>query len=78
MVACGLGWNQRGQSDGFTIWFRLGVRLRDEYGTYVYRMGPEPDVEVCRTIWCYGDRGVAWVCTACGESVGAERYQPSK
>ena len=77
MTPCGHGWHQLLQRDGGAAWFRVGVRLNDQYGTYIYRMGPEPDDATCRTIWCYGDRGVPWTCSACGSAVSAERYRPA-
>lgn len=76
MDPCGPKWHQRATSNGNTTWFWLGTRLRNEEGTYIYRVGPVPDDAFCSTIWCYGDRGVAWTCSACGEEIGSERYQP--
>lgn len=78
MTPCGPTWHQLAMSDGELIWFRLGVRMNDEFGTYIYRMGPEPDDAQCRTIWCYGDRGVPWTCAACGQAISAERHRPPK
>ena len=77
MTTCGPIWHQRALDDGF-IWFRLAVRMNDEFGTYIYRAGPEPDDAHCRTIWCYGDHGAPWICSACGQAISAERYRPPK
>ena len=41
-------------------------------GTYLYRIGPEPDDARCRTIWCYGDHGVPWTCAACGQPITSD------
>lgn len=76
MTSCAEGWHQLGQSDRRVMWFRLGTRLGDEYGTYIYRVGPVPDVRFCTTIWCYGDHGVPWTCSACGRAIERERYEP--
>ena len=76
MTPCGPTWHQRAASDGGTIWFRLATRMNDEHGTYIYRMGPAPDDDACRTIWCYGDKGVPWTCSACGDAVSTERHRP--
>ena len=75
-MSCDSKWHQRAASAGGIIWFWLGVRLNDDQGTYVYRVGPEPDDTACRTIWCYGDKGVPWTCCACGIAIGSERYRP--
>ena len=75
MAPCGPKWHQLAMSGGGTVWFRLAVRMGDECGTYIYRMGPEPNDAACRTIWCYGDKGVPWTCTACGTEVAGRRYQ---
>lgn len=70
MTPCGPRWHQLWLTDDEVTWFRLGTRMRDAQGTYIYRFGPKPDDSQCRTIWCYGDKGVPWICQACGERIG--------
>ena len=62
LAVCRVGWHR---TDG--IYFRLGTRLRD--GTYVYRVCRQPFEFAATTIWCYGDRGKAWVCSTCGRAI---------
>ena len=76
MAPCGPRWHRLTQPDGHAVWFRLAVRMADEHGTYIYRLGPEPDDASCRTIWCYGDGGVPWTCSACGSQIDSKRYRP--
>jgi hypothetical protein len=73
MFTCHDGWHVVAHA-GHGSYVRVAVRLRDEQGTYVYRVGPVPDDEACRTIWCYGDKGVPWTCTECGEPISAPVY----
>ena len=75
MFICHDGWHVVGDP-GELMYARVGVRLRDEHGTYIYRIGSVPDDKECRTIWCYGDRGVPWTCAACGEAISARMYDP--
>ena len=56
MSLCKRGWHRVGEPDDL-VYVRLAVRMRDRFGTYVYRVGPKPRDAVCHTIWCYGDRG---------------------
>ena len=70
MFTCHDGWHVVGKPADPT-YVRLAVRLRDEQGTYLYRVGSRPESAACTTIWCYGDRGVPWTCIACGRAVVA-------
>jgi hypothetical protein len=78
MTPCGPTWHRLAVDDRDHIWFRLAVRMNDQQGTYIYRLGPEPDDDQCRAIWCYGDKGVPWTCAACGQVISADRYRPDK
>ncbi len=75
MAVCGPVWHQLDPNAYDIVWFRLATRMRDEHGTYIYRVGREPSDDACRTIWCYGDRGVAWICGECRQSIGVERSE---
>ena len=76
MTPCGPRWHQLRTSGASITWFCLGTRMNDEHGTYIYRVGPIPDENACRTIWCYGDKGVPWTCIACGQPIRTERHRP--
>jgi hypothetical protein len=77
MTPCGPEWHRFANLDGGDrLWFRLGARMNDEFGTYIYRFGPRPDEAHSRTIWCYGDKGVPWTCASCGEAISTERFRP--
>jgi hypothetical protein len=67
---CRDGWHVVARAGELT-YVRVAIRLRDQYGTYVYRVGVVPDDAACGTIWCYGDEGKPWACTACGNSISA-------
>lgn len=75
MFTCHDGWHVVDHA-GDVTYVRVAVRLRDGYGTYVYRVGAVPDDEACGTIWCYPDKGVPWTCTACGKAISARVYDP--
>jgi hypothetical protein len=75
MFTCHDGWHVVDHAGG-VAYVRVAVRLRDEHGTYVYRVGVVPDDAACGTIWCYGDNGVPWTCAACGEPISAQTYDP--
>jgi hypothetical protein len=72
MSHCDAGWHQTGDPADPTF-FRFGARL-GRSGTLIYRVGAAPDDRVW-TIWCYGDNGVPWTCTACGWAVSG-RFPP--
>ena len=75
MFSCQNGWHVV-ESDGRLVYVRPLGRLRDAHRTCVYRIGPAPDDAQCRTIWCYGDKGVPWTCTACGAPIDAPEDRP--
>lgn len=75
MFTCHDGWHVV-EYAGRVAYVRVAVRLRDGLGTYVYRVGSAPEDAACRTIWCYGDKGVPWMCTACGDAISASVYNP--
>ena len=75
MFTCHNGWHVVDRA-GDAPYVRVAVRLRDEHGTYVYRVGSAPDNAICGTIWCYADKGVPWTCSACGEAISARVYDP--
>lgn len=75
MFTCHDGWHVIDHA-GDSAYVRVAVRLRDRHGTYVYRIGSGPDDAACGTIWCYGDKGVPWTCTACGEAISASVFDP--
>lgn len=51
---CAEGWHRKRVREGSFVYFSFGTRLRDGNGdgTLVYRLGPLPDDEQCRTVWC--------------------------
>jgi hypothetical protein len=61
MFTCRDGWHVVARAGELT-YVRVAVRLRDEHGTYGYRVGEAPDDAVCGTIWCYGDESKPWTC----------------
>ena len=75
MFTCQDGWHVVDHA-GDVTYVRVAVRLRDQHGTYVYRVGLAPDDATCGTIWCYGDKGVPWTCAACSEAISAPVYDP--
>ena len=75
MFTCHDAWHVVEHAGDLT-YVRVAVRLRDEHGTYVNRVGSAPDDATCRTIWCYGDKGMPWTCTACSEAILAPVYDP--
>ena len=56
MFICHDGWHVVGDPGELT-YARVAVRLRDEHGTYIYRIGSVPDDKECRMIRCYGSFG---------------------
>ena len=76
MATCAGNWHQHFLPDSEIVWFTLRIRLRDKQGTYIYKIGPAPDESVCRTLWCYN--GEPLTCHACGTTVSAERFVPTK
>ena len=68
MSLCKRGWHRVGPQHEPTH-ARFATRMRDEHGTCIYRIGPQPRDGHCRTIWCYGDKGVPWTCVACGRPI---------
>lgn len=77
MSYCEAGWHVRGDPADPT-YFRFGVRIGGSPGTFVYRFGPAPDDRVCRTIWCYGDRGIPWTCRDCGQPIDSPLFPLSR
>jgi hypothetical protein len=65
---CRRGWHARLDKNG-VVYVRFGTRMRDEQGTFIYRIGPVPHDDHCVTVWCYADEGVAWTCSLCGRPI---------